>query len=94
METMYKLKKDENMILNKLVGLSDVERIRLIDRYSKLAEPIFSKYREETVLEIIAKLLDLKFNKYSLIDAFLEKDPVVDGSEYRLYDFICREFSN
>jgi len=92
MERVGKFHKEKDTVFNKLYEMSSFDRIRLIDKYTKMAEPVFSSFKEETIIEIVAKLLSLKFSQRSLIDTFIAGDPVVDKPGYRFEDFLNHEF--
>jgi hypothetical protein len=88
-----KLHKEKDAVLNTLFEMDSFERIRLIDKYSKMAEVVFGSYSEEAVIKIMEKLLNLKFNRSSLIDTFLEGDPIVDRLGFRLEEFLTQELT-
>jgi hypothetical protein len=92
-EKIIKFDEQKIKIYKELNEISSFDRIRLIDRYSKITEPVFSKLTEENVLEIVSKLLKLKYTRWSLIDTFISGDPVVDIQGYRLEDFLYRELA-
>lgn len=94
MEKVGRFHKEKDTVFNRLYEMSSFERIRLMDKYSKITEPVFSSFAEEDVLEIVAKLLNLKFSRSSLIDTFLEEDPVVDSPGYRLNEFLTKELTS
>lgn len=93
-EKIKLLNKDKNAVFNKLYQMDNFDRVRLIDKYSKIAEPVYISYSDEKVTVIVTKLLKMKFSRLSLLNTFVNEDPVVDHPGYRLDEFLTKELTS
>lgn len=94
MEKVGKFHTQKEFVLNILLDMSRFERIRLIDRYTKIAEEVFHRYTEDQIIDIIAKIVKIKFSKQILIDFFVSGESVVDHPDCRLEEFLIRELAH
>ena len=72
--------------------MNNIERIMLLDRYARQTENIYCTFSAEKNIDIIIKIFQLKFNNDALVDAYVNKDPIVDNPGCRLSDFLDNEF--
>jgi hypothetical protein len=78
-------------VLKRLRTLNSTDRILLLNKYARQTENIYCKVRAEQKIDIITKIFTLKFNNDALVDAYANKDPVVDHPGLRLNDFLNNE---
>ncbi len=82
----------KSIVLKRLKSLDDIDRMLLLNKYTRQTENIYCALGVERNIEIIIKIFMFKFNKHALIDAYVKKDPVVDEPGSRLSDFLDNEF--
>jgi len=82
----------KNIVMERLKGLNNIERIMLLDRYAQRTENIYCMFRTDQKIDIITKLFTFKFNNDALVDAYVNGDAIVDQPGYRLRDFLDNEF--
>ena len=84
----------KNIVMERLKGLNNIERIMLLDRYARQTENIYCTFSAEKNIDIIIKIFQLKFNNVALVDAYVNGDPIVDHPGCRLSDFLDNELVN
>jgi len=84
----------KNIVMERLKGLKNIERIMLLDRYARQTENIYCTFSAEKNIDIIIKIFQLKFNNDALVDAYVNGDPIVDNPGCRLSDFLDNELVN
>ena len=84
----------KNIVMERLKGLKNIERIMLLDRYARQTENIYCTFNAEKNIDIIIKIFQLKFNNDALVDAYVNGDPIVDHPGCRLSDFLNNELVN
>ena len=94
METTNIKLSNKELVAEKLRQLSSTDRILLLNKFTKVAEPGHSDLDDVQIVKIVQKTLFLKFSREALIESFLADDAVVDSPGYRLNDFLVRELSN
>ena len=82
----------KNIVVERLKGLNNIEKIMLLDRYSRQTENIYCMFRTDQKIDMITRIFTLKFNNDDLVDAYVNGDPVVDQPGCRLSDFLDNEF--
>ena len=82
----------KNIVMERLKGLNNIERIMLLDRYARQTENIYCTFRAEQKIDIVTKIFTLKFNNDALVNAYVNGDPIVDQLGCRLSDFLDNEF--
>jgi hypothetical protein len=82
----------KNIVMERLKGLNNIERIMLLDRYAQRTENIYCIFRTDQKIDIITRIFTLKFNNDALVDTYVNGDPIVDVPGCRLSDFLDNEF--
>ncbi len=88
---MYDDRKEERIA--KLKVLSNTKRMMLLNKYVRQAENIYCTFSAEKNIDIINKIIILKFDNDALVDAYKNGDPVVDHPGFRLNEFLNNELA-
>jgi hypothetical protein len=81
-------------VIEMLKALDDTERLKLLNKYTRLTENVYCTFGAEKNIDIITKIFILKFDNDALIDAYENGDPVVDQTDCRLYEFLENEMAS
>ena len=79
-------------ILEKIKTLNSTDRMLLLNKYSRQTENIYCNFSAEKNIDIITKIFQLKFDNDALVDAYVNRDPIVDVPGCKLSDFLDNEF--
>ena len=82
----------KSRVLERLKSLNSTDRMLLINKFSRQTENIYCKFTAEQNIDIIVKIILLKFSNNALVDAYMNGDPIVDEPGSRLNDFLDNEF--
>lgn len=79
------------IVLDKLKTLTDTDRMKLLNKYTRQTENVYCTFNSEKNIDIIIKIFMFKFDNGALVDAYMKQAPVVDHPGYRLYEFLNNE---
>ena len=79
------------IVIDKLKALTDTDRMKLLNKYTRQTENVYCTFNTEKNIDIITKIFMFKFDNGALVEAYMTEDPVVDHPGYRLYEFLNNE---
>ena len=88
---MYANRKE--IVIEKLKALTDSERMRILNKFVGQTQNVYCTFSAEKNMEIITKILLLKYDNDALVDAYMKEDPVVDHPGSRFYEFLNNEIT-
>ena len=83
----------QETVIVRLKALGDTERIMLLNKYSRLTENVYCTFRAKENIDIITKIFLFKFDNDSLVEAYVNGDPVVDHTGCNLNEFLNNEMA-
>ena len=83
----------KTMVLKKLKALNEVERIELLNKYSKQASEVFHNLSPQDYMDVTIDIFLLQSSKNALVETYMNGDPIVDCPGCRLEDFLNREMT-
>jgi len=83
----------QETVIVRLKALGDTERIMLLNKYSRLTENVYCTFRAKENIDIITKIFLFKFDNDALVEAYVNKDPVIDHPGCRLNEFLNNEMA-
>ena len=83
----------KSMVLKKLQALNEVERIELLNKYSKQASEVFHNLSPQDYMEITIDIFLLQSSENALVETYMNGDPIVDCPGCRLEEFLNREMT-
>lgn len=86
---MHENKKE--VVIEKLKVLSSTNRMKLLNRYTRQTENVYCTFSARKNLEIIFKVLILKFDNDALVEAYENGDRIVDRLDCTLNEFLNNE---
>jgi hypothetical protein len=85
---MYDNKK---VVIEKLRVLGHTDRMRLLNQYIGQTENVYCAFSAQKNMEIIIKVLLLKFDNNALVEAYENGDRIVDRPGCTLKEFLDNE---